>query len=151
MIPTEKQILRNAARRALSAFPGKKWASEEISRRLADSAIWQNSRVIYAYHPLPSEPDWQSAALSREHVIAFPRIDGDRMEFLIPRHSPWAGWAFRNRARANRPRRPTLFWFPAWPLIYQADASAGARVIMTAGSWGTPRFLGWAVLRVPDF
>lgn len=112
MIPNEKQILRNAARRALAAFPGKKWASEEISRRLEKSALWQNSRVVYAYHPLPSEPDWQPAALAGDHLIAFPRIDGDRMEFLIPREFTLGGLGIQEPSEGEIAPPPDLILVP---------------------------------------
>ncbi|GAT33401.1 5-formyltetrahydrofolate cyclo-ligase [Terrimicrobium sacchariphilum] len=112
MIPNEKQILRTAARRALAAFPGKKWASGEISRRLAESAIWKNSRVIYAYHPLPSEPDWQPAAVAGEHIIAFPRIEGNRMEFLIPSEFTLGGLGIQEPSEGEIAPPPDLILVP---------------------------------------
>lgn len=112
MIPNEKQILRNAARRALAAFSERKTASEKISRRLAESAIWRNSRVIYAYHPLPSEPDWRSAVLPGDHLIAFPRIDGDRMEFLIPREFTLGGLGIQEPSDGENAPPPDLILIP---------------------------------------
>jgi len=112
MIPTEKQILRTRARQALAAFSERKTASEKISHRLAESAIWQNSRVIYAYHPLPSEPDWQLAAPPGGRIVAFPRIDGDRMDFLIPRKFALGGLGIQEPSEGDIAPPPDLILVP---------------------------------------
>ncbi|MBN8709665.1 MAG: 5-formyltetrahydrofolate cyclo-ligase [Verrucomicrobia bacterium 61-8] len=112
MIPTEKQILRTRARQALAAFSERKAASEKISRRLVDSVIWQNSRVIYAYHPLPSEPDWRLAAQRGDHMVAFPRIDGDRMEFLIPQEFILGGLGIQEPKEGDIAPPPDLILVP---------------------------------------
>jgi 5-formyltetrahydrofolate cyclo-ligase len=75
----EKAQLRARLRATLAATPHETLirASEQIRRRLAQTAVWQNARSLLLYAALPREVDLgplMEAALAAGRVIALPRF-----------------------------------------------------------------------------
>ncbi len=81
MIREEKQMLRTRMKAVLSAFEGKQGASGTIRETLFSSKIWQNARVVYGFAPIPTEPDWLGLPPPDDKLLAFPRIDGEEIDF----------------------------------------------------------------------
>lgn len=65
----------------LAAFAGKPAASQLLRDALFSLKIWQNARVIYGFAPIPTEPDWLGQPQPSDKLLAFPRIDGEEIDF----------------------------------------------------------------------
>jgi 5,10-methenyltetrahydrofolate synthetase len=83
MILREKQILRTSMLATLAAFSGKNFASASLRHHLLSTPAWVQAKVIYGFHPLPSEPDWIGNAGIRGKQAAFPRPDTEGMAFFV--------------------------------------------------------------------
>jgi 5-formyltetrahydrofolate cyclo-ligase len=84
-----KQILRDAMRRQLAAFPRheQEAASAKICERLQNAAEWRGTGTLLGYLAMPGEPDilaaLRAAALHRE--VAIPRWNPDRLRYEAAR------------------------------------------------------------------
>lgn len=83
MIAREKQTLREQALASLRAFTKKTEASTLVAARLHALDFWRSARVIYAFSPLRSEPDWRQSGEDAKKIIAYPRVTGEAMLFYV--------------------------------------------------------------------
>lgn len=83
MNSSEKQILRAKIREALRHFTQRAKASATIAQKLRESASWKAARVIYAFSPLRSEPDWRAEQQDEKKIFALPRVSGREMDFFV--------------------------------------------------------------------
>ncbi len=83
MNSSEKQILRAKIREKLRHFTRRAEASSVIAQKLRESASWKAARVIYAFFPLASEPDWRAEPPGEKKVFALPRVSGREMDFFV--------------------------------------------------------------------
>ncbi len=83
MAAGEKQLLRNQIRRTLTDLSPsvRAHASELIRTHLENFSNFQTANVIYAFAPTPIEPDWLLGSLTPGKTWAFPRLDGQRVNF----------------------------------------------------------------------
>lgn len=65
----------------LGAFEGKYEASRRIREHLFSSKIWQGARVVYGFSSIATEPDWLGSEPPKDRVLAFPRMEGEEIEF----------------------------------------------------------------------
>lgn len=82
MISQEKQILRAQMKNTLRQLSGREKASARIAHVLPTLSSWTQARVVYAFAPLPSEPNWRQVS-QEEKVFAFPRVQGELMDFFV--------------------------------------------------------------------
>lgn len=84
MAADQKQPLRTACLRRLAALAeeGRRAESEAIASALIAHPRFRAARIVYAYAPLRTEPDWM-AAWDAERLWAFPRCEGGDLRFYI--------------------------------------------------------------------
>ncbi len=84
MAAGEKQLLRNQIRRSLNDLSPQVRAqsSELIRSHLEGFPNFQAAKVIYAFAPTPIEPDWMLGSLTPGKIFAFPRLNGQHIDFF---------------------------------------------------------------------
>ena len=83
MISGEKQTLRAKMKAMVRDFPEKALASQGIRRHLREFPVFANAQMVFGFLPLRGEPDWLGEEFPAEKLIAYPRIDGDEMQFVF--------------------------------------------------------------------
>lgn len=89
MISDEKQMMRVAMRAELRAMTreSRLAASAAIAQQVwCEIAEWcDEDDLVLGFAPMVSEPDWLGASLGAGVRVAFPRIVGERLEFVVVR------------------------------------------------------------------
>lgn len=107
----------------LAAFEGKQAASGLIRETLFSSKIWQSARVVYGFSPIPTEPDWLGPQLPGDKVLAFPRMDGEEIDFFIAQGFTEGKFGIREPVGVDLAPPPDLVLVPG-----PAFSAAGARL-----------------------
>ena len=123
MIRQEKQILRERMKVLLAAFEGKPAASQALRQALFSSRLWKNARVVYGFSPIPSEPDWLGAPPPADKVLAFPRMDGEEIDFFVAERFSPGKFGIREPEGTQLAPPPDLVLVPGL-----AFSAAGARL-----------------------
>lgn len=107
----------------LSAFESKQAASGAIREALFSSKIWEQARVVYGFSPLATEPDWLGPKPPADKVLAFPRIEGDEIDFYIAERFQAGKFGIREPEGTELAPPPDLVLVPG-----VAFSPAGARL-----------------------
>ncbi|HEU4678202.1 MAG TPA: 5-formyltetrahydrofolate cyclo-ligase [Terrimicrobiaceae bacterium] len=83
MISGEKQTLRAKMKAMVRDFPEKALASQKIRRHLCEFPVFATAQMVFGFLPLRGEPDWLGEEFPADKLIAYPRIDGDEMQFVF--------------------------------------------------------------------
>lgn len=83
MVSGEKQTLRAKMKAMVRGFPEKALASQKIRCHLREFPVWTTAQIVFGFLPLPGEPDWLGEEFPADKLIAYPRIEGDEMQFVF--------------------------------------------------------------------
>lgn len=107
----------------LGAFDRKPEASSRIREHLFSSKIWQSAQVVYGFSPIPTEPDWSGDELPKDRAFAFPRVDGEEMDFFLAGDFSVGKFGLREPLGSQLAPPPDLVLVPGL-----AFSAAGARL-----------------------
>jgi 5-formyltetrahydrofolate cyclo-ligase len=95
---TKAELRREMRHRLRDLGEGRAEKSRAVCAAIAAYPAFQQSRTVALYSPLPSEPDLNALWVHRPRTFWYPRVVGERIEFVAIENledlvaAPWNPW-----------------------------------------------------------